>query len=99
MVEHLGCFKTDLLSNYEMNNLVHMSFCTCTDIHDFPAGAAVKNPPANAQEARDTGLIPGSGRSPGEGNGNPLQYSCLEKPMDRGAWWATVHGSQRVGHD
>ena len=38
------------------------------------------------------GLIPGSGRSPGEGNGNPLQYSCLENPMDRGAWWATVHG-------
>ena len=40
----------------------------------------------------DLGLIPGSGRSPGEGNGNPLQYSCLENPMDRGAWWATVHG-------
>ena len=40
----------------------------------------------------DRGLIPGSGRSPGEGNGNPLQYSCLENPMDREAWWATVHG-------
>ena len=50
----------------------------------------VKNPPANAG---DTGSIPqGSGRSPGEGNGNPLQYSCLENPMDRGAWRATVHG-------
>ena len=48
----------------------------------------VKNPPANAE---DVGLIPGSGRSPGEGNGNPLQYSCLGNPMDRGAWWATVH--------
>ena len=47
----------------------------------------VKNPPANAEDA---GLIPGSGRSPGEGNGNPLQYSCLEKSMDRGAWQATV---------
>ena len=47
----------------------------------------------------DLGSIPGSGRSPGEGNGNPLQYSCLENPMDGGAWWATVHGSQRVGHD
>ena len=44
------------------------------------------------QETRDLGLIPGSGRSPGEGNGNPLQYSCLENSMDRGAWWATVHG-------
>ena len=42
--------------------------------------------------AADPGSIPGSGRSPGEGNGNPLQYSCLENPMDRGAWWATIHG-------
>ena len=47
----------------------------------------VKNPPANAGDVRDTGSIPGSGRSPGEGNGNPLQYSSLENPMDRGAWW------------
>ena len=52
----------------------------------------VKNLPADARDARDESLIPGSGRSPGEGNGNPLQYSCLENPMDRGAWWATVHG-------
>ena len=51
----------------------------------------VKNPPANAGDSRDTGSIPGSGRSPGEGNGNPLQYSCLENPMDRGAWQATVY--------
>ena len=49
----------------------------------------VKNLPAYAG---DLGSIPGSGRSPREGNGNPLQYSCLENPMDRGAWWATVHG-------
>ena len=48
----------------------------------------VKNLPANAE---DVSLIPGSGRSPGEGNGNPLQYSCLRNPMDRGAWGATVH--------
>ena len=46
---------------------------------------------ASACNAGDLGLIPGLGRSPGEGNGNPLQYSCLENPMDRGAWWATVH--------
>ena len=52
----------------------------------------VKNLPANAGDIRDTALIPGSGRSPAEGHGNPLQYSCLENPMDRGAWWATVHG-------
>ena len=53
----------------------------------------------SACSAGDSGSIPGSGRSPGEGNGNPLQYSCLENPMDRGAWWAMVHGVARVGHD
>ena len=52
---------------------------------------AVKNLPASAGDIRDTGSIPGLGRSPGEGNGNPLQYPCLENPMDRGAWWVTVH--------
>ena len=52
----------------------------------------VKNLLANAGDVKDVGLIPGLGRSPGEGNGNPLQYSCLENPMDGGAWWATVHG-------
>ena len=62
----------------------------------FPGGAEVK---ASACNVGDLGSIPGSGRSPGEGNGNTLPYSCLENPMDRGAWWATVHGSQRVGHD
>ena len=51
----------------------------------------IKNPPANAGDIRDTDLIPGSGRSPGEGHGNPLQYSYLENPIDRGAWWVTVH--------
>ena len=55
----------------------------------FPGGSEVK---ASACNAGDLGLILGSGRSPGEGNGNPLQYSCLENPMDRGAWWAIVHG-------
>ena len=51
-------------------------------------GSTVKNPPTNA---RDVGSTPRSGRSPGEGNGNPFQYSCLGNPMNRGAWWATVH--------
>ena len=55
-------------------------------------GAVVKNPPANAGDAGDQGFIPGSGRSPGAGNGNSLQYSCLGNPTDRGAWWGTVHG-------
>ena len=52
---------------------------------------AVKNPSAKAGDVRETGSIPVSGRSPGEGNGNPLQYSCLENSMDRGSWQATVH--------
>ena len=52
----------------------------------------VKNPLANVRDSRDMGLIPGLGRSPAGGNGNPLQYSCLENPMDRGAWRASVHG-------
>ena len=51
----------------------------------------VKNPPANAGDVRGAGSIPWSGRDPGRGNDNLLQYSCLENPMDRGAWWATVH--------
>jgi len=55
----------------------------------FLGDLAVKNLPANA---KDLGLIPELGRSRGEGNGNPLQHYCLENPMDRGAWWATVHG-------
>ena len=52
----------------------------------------VKNPPANAGDIRDAGLVPGLGRYPGGEHGNPLQYSCLENPMDRGAWQAIVHG-------
>ena len=52
----------------------------------------VKNPSVNARDIRDTGLIPGSGRSPGGGHDNPHQYSCWENPMDRGAWWAMAHG-------
>ena len=57
----------------------------------FPGATGVKNPPANAGDVKDGGSIPGLGRFPGGGHGNPLQYSCLENPMDRGAWWATVH--------
>ena len=55
----------------------------------------LKNLPTNVGDARDAGLIPGSGRSPGEGRGNPRQCSCLENPMDRGAWWATVLGVEK----
>ena len=58
----------------------------------FPGGTVVKNSPASAGDARDIGSIPGSGSYPGGGNGNPLQYPCLENFMDRRAWWARVHG-------
>ena len=63
-----------------------------TNTWDSQLALMVKNPPAKAGDMRDTGSISGSGRSPGGGHGNPLQYSCLENPRDRGAWWATVHG-------
>ena len=68
------------------------------NIHkDFPSGSDGK---ASAYSEGDLGSIPGSGRSPGEGNGNPLQYPCMKNPMDRGAWKATQSmGSQGVGHD
>ena len=74
--------------------------CSCAlflVLHWDPLGSSqvvlvVKNLPANAGDARDVGSIPGSGRSPGGGHGNSLQYSCLENPMDRGAWRVTVHG-------
>ena len=55
----------------------------------------VKSPPANAGDVRDAGWIPGSGRSPGGGNGNSLQYSCQKNSMDRGAWWAAVPGGHK----
>ena len=62
-------------------------------------GTVIKNSPANPGSKGDTGLIPGLVRSPGGGNGNPFQYSCLENYMDRGTWWAAVHGvAKRVGH-
>ena len=67
-----------------------------TSISFFPNSSVGQETFCNAG---DSGLIPGLGRSPEEGNGNPLQYSCLENPMDGGAWWVTVHGSQRVRHD
>ena len=63
---------------------------------DFPGGSDNKESACNA---KDPGLFPGSGRSLGENYGNLLQYSCLENSMDRGAWWATIHGVQRIGHN
>ena len=78
---------------------VFISYLSYSNVYRFPWGFPVvlliKNPFANTGDTRDTGLIPGSGRSPGGGHGNPLQYSCLEDSMDRGAWWATVHGVEK----
>ena len=65
-------------------------------VRHFPCSSVGKE---SACSAEDPGSIPGFGRSPGEENGNPLQYPCLENLMDRGAWWAAVIGLQRVGHD
>ena len=77
-----------------------MKFLLLSFTLDFPDGSGVKNLPADAENAGDTGLIPKSGRSPEEENGNPLQYSCLGNPIVRGACWATVHGvSRRVRHN
>ena len=68
-----------------------------TDFRTLPRKVVlvVKNVPVNEGDVRDTGSIPGLGRSPGKGNGNPVQYSCLENSMDRGAWQATVHGAAK----
>ena len=70
---------------------VRPSLCTTQAVVGFPGGSVIKNLPANAGDAGDMDSIPGLGKLPGEGNGSPLEYSCLENPMDRGAWWATVH--------
>ena len=67
-------------------------FLEVTESWGFPGGSEVKNPPTNTREAGDAVSISESGGSPGGGNGNPLQHSCLESPMDRGAWRAMVHG-------
>ena len=71
------------------SSLISQSFVISFRVIGFPGSLDGK---ASAYNVGDPGSIPGSGRSLGEGNGNPLQYSCLENPMDRGAWWATVHG-------
>ena len=71
---------------------MHKEIMICVYKYGIPGGAVAKNSPANKGDARDTGLIPGSGRSPGVENGNPLQYSCLENHMDRREWRSTAQG-------
>ena len=77
-------------------SLVSLRYEGLISYEDFPHSSVGKE---SACQAGDLGSIPGWGRFPGKGNGNPLQYSCLKNPMDRGAWRATVHGVARVGHD
>ena len=101
-LSHKGIRKSPMERAFSLGEPPCITFKTQLSTHIFYEAAAatgtsqvalvVKNLPANAGDLRDVGLIPGSGRSPGVGNGNPLQYPCLENPMDRGAWWATVHG-------
>ena len=77
---------------YTSHQLFEAVTHSLTHYKGFPGGSVIKNVPANAGAAGNAGSIPGLGRSPGEGTDNLLQYSCLENSMDRGAWWATVHG-------
>ena len=89
LLAQLSCYKpTDAFTEPESVSLglLHPSY-------DYPGGSVVKNPPTTAG---DVGSFSGSGRSPGKENGNTLQYSCLGNPMDRGAWWATVHRVARL---
>ena len=90
-------YLKDQFQSYFSCPTQEMLFLLWANYHSgFPGGSVVKNSPANAGDA---GSILGSGISPGEGNGNPLHYSYLGNPMDRGAWQATVHGVARVGHN
>ena len=88
----IGKKSTDKWTNVFQTCVAQGLIVVYTLFRGFLGGSVVKNPPAIAENAGDTGSIPGWGRSPGGRNGNPLQYSCLENPMDGGAWWAAVHG-------
>ena len=86
------CVEEHLLVIFEISTVISfIGYSTVIDLYSLVA-QMVK---ASACNAGDPGLIPGLGRSPGEGNGNPLQYSCLENSMDGGAWWATVHRGRK----
>ena len=84
------------------SGLNHRNICMFSQFWRTPLASQVvlvaKNLPPNVGDIRDAVLIPGSRRSPGGGHGNPLRYSCLGNPMDRGPWWATAHGSQGLGY-
>ena len=98
-----GCKEWDMTEQLSTNTIGLLMFpfiVTYSNVGASQVVLVVNNPPINTADIREMGSITGSESSPGGGNGNPLQYSCLEKLMDKGAWWATQSiGSQRVGHD
>ena len=94
--EQFSNYSPEILNDSDIVDFLNSDLYMGFRLMGFPGGAEVK---VSACNVGDLGSIPGLGRSPGEGNGNPLQYSCLENPMDREAWWATVHRSKRVGHN
>ena len=94
---HVKKAKTDK-SQTKLILIMYFIYLNIAKILAFPVPYS-SDDKESACNAEDLGWIPRSGRCPGEGNGNPLQYSCLENSMDRGAWWATVLGSQKVRHD
>ena len=93
MHTYMHCIHTCLFVNIYVCVCLHVHMCASQMV------LVVKNLPSNARDLRDMGLIPGSGRPPQGGYGNPLQYSWLENPMERGAWWATVHGLPKSPHN
>ena len=93
ILSRIPCAVTNLNSILKSRDITFPTKVHMIKALVFPVGfPSSLDGKASAYNVGDPGSIPGSGRSPGEGNGNPLQYSCLENPMDRGAWWATVHG-------
>ena len=95
MLDFQDCFFVSVLIFFNQmqtfNDMALMDISRYYSVQAFRLVLVIKNPSANAGDARDASSIPGLGRSPGEGTGNPFRYSCLENPMDRDAWWATVH--------
>ena len=89
--ENYAIMFTNIQADPLCNESLAPKICESTHAVGFPGSALVKNLSAYAGDARDSGPVPGSGRSSGVGTSNPLQYSCLENSMGRGAWWATVH--------
>ena len=93
----INCSSIDRIVLCLINGVkMFYNFITFFEVWGFPGGASIKSLPANVGDTRDEGSIPELGRSPGVGNDTLFQYSCLENPMDRGAWWAIVHSAAKI---